>query len=205
MYKGYLQINFMKIISGALKGRKLKISSAQAKNENMRPTTGYTKNLLYNLLAQNNIVQRDLNGIKVLDCFCGTGAVGLEFASRGAEYVSFVDSDEINIAQIHKNAEILGINYSARVGFFPRCKIKEEFDIIFVDPPYIAAQSQILKTLQSLQEYSLAENGIIILELPNDKHSSIVQNIAKIMAIILQKEISGATILLFLQKSKITI
>lgn len=190
----------MKIISGELKGRKLKISSVQQRNENMRPTTGYTKNLLFNLLAQNNIVQRDLNGIKILDCFCGTGAVGLEFASRGAQYVSFVDSDEVNIAQIHKNAEILGINYSARVGFFPRCKIKEEFDIIFVDPPYIAAQSQILKTLQNLQEYSLAQNGMIILELPNDKHSSIVENVGKMMEIVLKKEVSSTTILLFLQK-----
>lgn len=190
----------MQIISGSLKGRNIKLSSKQKNNVNVRPTTNYAKNVLFNLLDNNSIVQRSIAGSKVMDCFCGTGAVGFEFASRGALTICFVDSDEENITQIHKNAENLQINYSARVGYFPHAKIKEEFDIIFVDPPYIAAQSQVLKTLTNLKDHSLAKDGIIILELKNSKHSNIKENISKIMDIILEKEISDNTVMLFLSK-----
>lgn len=193
----------MKIIAGKLKGRKLAIGTAQKNNEQMRPTTHYVKSVLFNLLAQNSIVQTNLEGKKVLDCFCGTGAVGFEFASHGAGHVSFVDAEEINIAQIHKNATNLGIDYTAKVGFFPHAKIKEEFDIIFVDPPYIAAQSQILKTIKNLQTHSLAKTGIMIIELPNDKHSSLRKNIQEIideeMQAVLQREVSDKTVLLFIK------
>ena len=190
----------MKIISGTFKGQNIELTHAQTNNEQMRPTTNYTKNVLFNLLAQNKIVQTEIQGSKVLDCFCGTGSIGFEFASRGASFVTFVDSNETNISQIHKNAEKFQIKYSARIGFFPRCKIKDQFDIIFVDPPYIAAQSQILQTIKNLVEFSLTQNGIIVLELPNIKKTNIKENISKIIPIVLEWEVSDKTILLFLKK-----
>lgn len=189
----------MRIISGNLKGRTLDLTSAQINNEQMRPTTSYTKNVLFNLISQNKIIQTEIQGAKVLDCFCGTGSIGFEFASRGSALVSFVDSDPINIAQIHKNAQKHKISYLARIGFFPRCKIKEQFDIIFVDPPYIAAQSQVLRTIEGLKENSLMEGGMIILEMANTKKTNIKENIAKILPIVLEWEVSDKTILLFLK------
>ncbi len=192
-------LHFMHIISGTLKGRRLHVSSTQLNNEHLRPTTGYTKNVLFNILASNPIVQSEINGCNVLDGFCGIGAVGFEFLSRGASSVTFIDSEEHNIFQIHKNAEKLKINYNARVGFFPHAKIKEEFDFIFIDPPYIAAQSQILKTLNNLKTNSLKESGTLILELHNRK-SNIEEKIADILDIVLKKEVSDKTVLLFLKK-----
>lgn len=193
----------MKIIAGQLKGRKLVLSTTQKNNEQMRPTTSFAKAVLFNLLSQNPIVQIDIQGKKVLDCFCGTGAVGFEFASHGASEVMFIDSDEVNISQIHKNAENFGINYTARVGFFPHAKVKEEFDIIFVDPPYIAAQSQILKTVTNLAMHSLAKSGMMIIELQNNKHSSLKQNIyeavSETMEVILEREVSDKTLFLFVK------
>ena len=189
----------MQIISGSLKGRKISLLTSQKKNEHMRPTTSVTKGVLFNLLNNNKIVQKEIVGAKVLDCFCGTGAVGFEFASRGAEVVYFVDSDEINIAQIHKNALELGLNYNARVGFFPKCKIKEQFDIIFIDPPYIAAQSQVLKTILGLMEFSLLENGMLIIEIEKT-HTNLVSRIGEIVNIILNYEVSDRTLLLFCTK-----
>lgn len=189
----------MRIISGNLKGRTLDLTSAQINNEQMRPTTSYTKNVLFNLISQNKIIQMEIQGAKVLDCFCGTGSIGFEFASRGASLVSFVDSDQANIAQIHKNAQKHKISYLARIGFFPRCKIKEQFDIIFIDPPYIAAQSQVLRTIEGLKENSLREGGMIILEMANTKKTNIKENIAKILPIVLEWEVSDKTILLFLK------
>ncbi len=192
----------MRIISGNLKGRTLDLTSAQINNEHMRPTTSYTKNVLFNLLSQNKIIQTEIEGAKVLDCFCGTGSIGFEFASRGAALVSFVDSDPVNIAQIHKNADKHKVSYLARIGFFPRCKIKEQFDIIFVDPPYIAAQSQVLRTIEGLKDHSLNEGGIIILEMANTKKTNIRESISQIIPIILEWEVSDKTTLLFLKKTQ---
>ena len=190
----------MQIISGSLKGRKISLLNSQKNNEHMRPTTSYTKSVLFNLLNGNKIVEKEIVGAKVLDCFCGTGAVGFEFASRGAEVVYFVDSDEVNIAQIHKNAQEFELNYNARVGFFPKCKIKEEFDIIFVDPPYIAAQSQILKTISGLMEFSLAQNGMLIVEIEKT-NTNLASRIGEITNIILNYEVSDKTRLLFCTKN----
>lgn len=190
----------MQIISGNLKGRKISLLSSQKNNEQMRPTTSYAKTVLFNLLENNKIVSRNLHGIKALDCFCGTGAVGFELASRGAEIVYFVDSDEKNISQIHKNATEFSIKYNARVGFFPKCKIKEEFDIIFIDPPYIAAQSQILKTISGLLEFSLAENGMLVIEVENS-NTNLVSRIGEITNIILNYEVTDKTLMLFCTKN----
>ena len=179
----------MRVISGKIKGRNIALTSSQIQNELIRPTTNYTKNVMFNMLQTNPVIATEIADAKVLDCFCGTGAIGFEFASRGAGLVYFIDSDEKNIAQVHKNAQNFQVNYQARVGFFPHVKIKDAFDIIFIDPPYIAAQSQIMKTVKSLAENSLAKNGLMILELPNTKHSSIVKNIESICEILLIKEV----------------
>lgn len=186
----------MQIISGKLKSRKIALMQSQKKNLQMRPTTSYTKSVLFNLLRGNSIVQTLIEGAVVLDCFCGTGAVGFEFASHGAKIVHFVDSDEINIAQIHKNAQEFGIEYQARVGFFPKCKIKEQFDIIFMDPPYISAQSQILKTIQSAMEHSLVQGGMLIVETENS-NTRLVNRIGEVVDIILDYKVSDATRLVF--------
>jgi 16S rRNA G966 N2-methylase RsmD len=120
-------------------------------------------------------------------------------AARGAEIVHFVDSDEVNIAQIHKNAQELSITYNARIGFFPKCKIKEQFDIIFVDPPYIAAQSQILKTISGLLEFSLLPSGLLILEIEKT-NTNLASRIGEVANIVLDYEVSDKTRLLFLKK-----
>ena len=190
----------MKIISGSLKGKTILLTSKQKSNENMRPTTNYSKNVLFNMLAQNSIIAVEIAEKRVLDCFCGTGAVGFEFASRGAKTVCFVDSDEHNISQVHKNAQNFKIEYTARVGFFPQAKIKEEFDIIFVDPPYVSAQSQILKTLQNLTDFSLAENGMMIFEIEGKKWKQMGKNISQNLKIILEKQASDKTTLIFFRK-----
>src|SRR5580704_4055265 len=73
----------MRIIGGALKGLRLN----PPKNLPVRPTTDLAKEALFNIL-QNQI---EFEGLKVLDLFCGTGNISLEFASRGAQQVVAVD------------------------------------------------------------------------------------------------------------------
>ena len=81
----------MHVISGTLKGRVINQST------NSRPTTNYCKQVLFNLLSNNSFVARDIASSRVLDGFCGTGAIGFEFLSRGALHVDFIDNNKYEI------------------------------------------------------------------------------------------------------------
>ena len=71
---------------------------------NLRPTTDRVRESLFNIL-QNRL---DFDGLVVLDLFAGTGALGLEAISRGAEYVTFVEKSRFSQDIIKKNIELIG-------------------------------------------------------------------------------------------------
>ncbi|HQY51357.1 MAG TPA: 16S rRNA (guanine(966)-N(2))-methyltransferase RsmD [Ignavibacteria bacterium] len=119
----------MRIISGKYKG--MKLSSFNEKN--IRPTSDRAKETLFNIL--HNLM--DFESMKCLDLFCGSGALGLEMISRGADSCVFVD---MNIDVAKKNAAYLSVDDKCE---FERSdvlnyllKVKSEFDVVFCDPPY---------------------------------------------------------------------
>ncbi|MCQ2173731.1 MAG: RsmD family RNA methyltransferase [Bacteroidales bacterium] len=121
----------MRIIGGALKGKTI-IPPAGYK---ARPTTDFAREGLFNVLDN----EYEFDGLKVLDLFSGTGAVGFEFASRGASMVYCVEMARENATFIRTEAQRLGIGNLTAVrdnvfDFLPICR--EKFDIIFADPPY---------------------------------------------------------------------
>lgn len=121
----------MRIIGGKLKGRLLH----PPQNIKARPTTDMAKESLFNIL--NNRI--DFEGIRVLDLFSGTGSIGLEFASRGAELVSMVELEFRHTEFIKKTCLQLGIENVRvfRTDFFRFIQnARGSFDIIFADPPY---------------------------------------------------------------------
>ncbi|MBK8981783.1 MAG: 16S rRNA (guanine(966)-N(2))-methyltransferase RsmD [Ignavibacteria bacterium] len=119
----------MRIISGIYKGRRL----ISPENKKVRPTSDRAKETLFNIL--NNII--DFEGMNCLDLFCGSGALGLEAVSRGADKCVFADRD---VSVVLKNIAVLkaeekcitvkgdAVNYISSVS--------EKFDLIFCDPPY---------------------------------------------------------------------
>ncbi len=121
----------MRIIGGKFKGKPI-LPPAGYK---ARPTTDYAKEGLFNIL--NN--EYEFEGLTVLDLFGGTGAISLEFASRGAASVHCVEMAPAHAKLIRATAEKLGVvnltvvHYNV-FEFIDICKIK--FDIIFADPPY---------------------------------------------------------------------
>jgi len=158
----------MQIISGTLKGLTIEISTKQKEDKYLRPTTSYSKQVLFNLLNNNKEVQTEIEGKVVLDAFAGTGAVGFEFASRGASHITFVEANEANIKQLKINTAKLGVSSNIILGFLPKNeKIKSKFDIIFLDPPYNDGKGKIVQTIKNLLQDNLLENGIIILETIN--------------------------------------
>lgn len=121
----------MRIIGGRLKGRIIDPPAGYK----ARPTTDFAREALFNIL--NN--EYEFEGLRVLDLFGGTGAVGFEFASRGAERVYTVEMARENASFIKREAQRLGLNNVTMVrdnvfDFLDVCH--EKFDIVFADPPY---------------------------------------------------------------------
>ena len=120
----------MRIISGLYKGRKI----VAPKNLPVRPTTDMSKEALFNIL--NN--QYYFDDISVLDLFSGTGNISYEFASRGTENITAVDShyDCIKfISQTAESFEMLLQTIKSDVFKFLETN-KNKYDIIFAAPPY---------------------------------------------------------------------
>ncbi len=123
----------VRIITGKYKGRLLKLS----KGVDIRPTSDRVKETLFNILSS----RINFENLIVLDLFAGTGALGFEALSRGAEKVFFVDNSSRALKVITENAQILGcvdkivtINDDA-LSFIEYAD--EKFDLIFADPPYM--------------------------------------------------------------------
>jgi 16S rRNA (guanine(966)-N(2))-methyltransferase RsmD len=125
----------MRIIAGTLKGRRL----AAPEWDGLRPTSDTLRETLFNVLAPI------IDGACVLDAFAGTGAVGIEALSRGAAHVTFVERDPRGAALIESNLKRCGITdryaiIRARFAGTERPPGAGPFDVIFLDPPYGAAE-----------------------------------------------------------------
>ncbi len=123
----------MRIIAGSLRSRTLKAP----KGHLTRPTTDRTRESLFNLLTS----RMDFHDIQVLDLFAGTGSLGLEAISRGANLVFFVEANGRVMKVCRENAMALEVDdatvyYQTEVASFLRTYSGAPFDVIFADPPY---------------------------------------------------------------------
>lgn len=122
----------MRIISGKYKGHNL----VSFKAGHIRPTTDRVKETLFNK------IMFEIEGTRVLDLFCGTGNLGLEALSRGAEHVTFVDAHKQSILITRENIEKLKVDKSQcmliqkDVLAYLKTYQGPPFDIIFADPPF---------------------------------------------------------------------
>ena len=144
----------MRVITGSARGKRLKTPDTY----DIRPTTDNVKESVF------NIIQFDIEGRRVLDLFAGTGQLGIECLSRGAESVTFVDEDRGAVKIVRENLKTCGMSAPVfqenALSFLQHCG---KFDLIFVDPPYDAGLYEpVLKTINSVD--ILSEGGIIVCE-----------------------------------------
>lgn len=148
----------MRIIGGKFKGRRFKAPT----NIKARPTTDFAREGLFNLLMH----RVELQNADVLDLFAGTGSVSFEFASRGAKRIISIDKDNTSFASIKKNSAEIGIDnvFCMRMDSLRYLKDrKDQFDIIFADPPYQLEVHE--KVHQLIMENNfLKPDGLFILE-----------------------------------------
>ena len=124
----------MRIISGQNRGLRLTSLGSGDSGVNLRPTTDRVRESLFNIL-QNRL---DFDGLVVLDLFAGTGALGLEAISRGAEYVTFVEKSRFSQDIIKKNIELIGCSQRCNLLTQDATKLipGRPCDLVFLDPPY---------------------------------------------------------------------
>lgn len=148
----------MRIIAGSAKGRQL----VTPVGNNTRPTLDRVRESLFGIL------QFQLSGMRVLDLFSGSGALGLEALSRGAAYAVLNDHDRHCCEIIRKNVQTLG--------FEDRCRVSQQeamaavlsltghtpFDIAFLDPPYAAGAQKEAEAL--FKNGCIAPNGMVVIE-----------------------------------------
>ena len=152
----------MRIIAGTLKGRRLNPPAGLP----VRPTTDMARESLFNIL--NNYI--DFEDCSVLDLFAGTGAVSVEFISRGVREVTAIDINSSCTDYIRSEAARLGLSNLRVVRadvFDLLARANRQFDLVFADPPYAVNG---LDTLPDLvfSHNLLTEDGIFILEHPRE-------------------------------------
>ena len=147
----------LRIIAGIYKGRKLVNFNA----DNIRPTSDMVKGAIFNKL-------QNIAGLSFLDLFGGTGNVGYEALSRGANPVYICDNNANSVEIINKNnalfnngAKVIKGDFLLVLENFSKNNVK--FDIIFIDPPYSKGFG--IKSINKIKELKLLnDNGIIIYE-----------------------------------------
>lgn len=148
----------MRIISGSCKGRII----SPPKTFRARPTTDFAKESLFNIIAN----WYDFEDLDVLDLFSGTGSISYEFASRGARSVISVEMDAIHQSFIRTNANKLNLKQirSLKLSAFAFLNtVKEQYDIIFADPPYDLDGIDALPTIITERKL-VREGGVFIFE-----------------------------------------
>lgn len=160
----------MRVITGEARGRKL----ITLEGDDVRPTTDKVKEAVF------SAIQFDIQGRKFLDLFAGSGQLGIEALSRGAESAVFIDSSRKAVDIIRKNL--------SNTGFYERAEVlhtdslsylemtSERFDIVYLDPPYGTGLLQ--EILPKVFE-KVKKTGVIIAE--NPEKEEILQNYGEFM------------------------
>jgi 16S rRNA (guanine966-N2)-methyltransferase len=147
----------MRIVAGRFKGRQLRGPTGTG----LRPTSDRLRETLFNVL------QARVAGVRVLDGFAGTGAVGLEALSRGAAHATFVEREPRAVQVIEDNVTRCGVRDACAIirdsfsGLSARHPALGTFGLVFLDPPYDAAA---LEDLVREAAAWVAPGGLLVLE-----------------------------------------
>lgn len=177
----------VRIIAGRWRGRKLPV----IESDGLRPTGDRVRETLFNWL------QMSVPGSRVLDLYAGTGALGLEAASRGASSVTLVESSLPVAAQLRQT--LSGLEGGSEITL---CATSAEqflettpapFDIVFVDPPFDLQLHESI--LEKLAPEFLATGALIYLELPT-RDAGLLEKLPTFLSTIKEKRFGDVTVFL---------
>jgi 16S rRNA (guanine966-N2)-methyltransferase len=173
----------VRVIAGEFKSRKLRTLDGQV----TRPTSDRLKETLFNL------VQSRIADAAFLDCFAGSGSIGIEALSRGAEFVVFVEESPRAVKVIRQNLALLDEDGTLRcqiLGQKAQAALKSlertgrKFDIVFLDPPYADAD-QYPRVFEQLQNCELLSDEALVVA----EHSKFLALPAQVMHLERRREV----------------
>lgn len=181
----------MRVIAGRLRGRPL-----LGPPDGVRPTSDRVRESLFARLG-------DVSGCHVLDLYAGTGALGIEAASRGAERVVAVDRSARSLKTLQRNLTRLELEPMFEViradarGVLRRLAARgERFDLVFLDPPYASGEME--EALAGLVESGLLSSGAVVVAESAKRHP-----VAPVAGLVLEHERSyGDTIVRWLRAER---
>jgi 16S rRNA (guanine966-N2)-methyltransferase len=149
-----------RIIAGSARGRRLQTP----KGDRTRPTSDRVREALFSAIEA---WCGSLHGLHFLDLYAGSGAVGLEAASRGAESVLLVESHRRTAQLIEDNARTIGCSgVTVRAAAVLQVVVRQpevRYDVAFLDPPYDLTDDDLAETLTLLQEW-LSPEALVVVE-----------------------------------------
>jgi len=155
----------MRVIAGSLGGRRL----VAPPGRETRPTSDRVREALFSILG-------DVEGLTVLDLYAGTGALGIEALSRGAEHATFVEQARPALRSLRQNLSALDLAPRSRVLAAPVERVlaappwpEKTIDLVFIDPPYAAVGvprrgADLGQSLSRALAASLRPGGRVVLE-----------------------------------------
>ncbi|HNO39154.1 MAG TPA: 16S rRNA (guanine(966)-N(2))-methyltransferase RsmD [Marmoricola sp.] len=149
-----------RVIAGDHGGRRLRTLPGAT----TRPTTDRVKEAVFSALDSH---LGSLQGCRVLDLYAGSGALGIEALSRGAEHVAFCESDSRAVSVIRENLRALNARAQIWTGPVERTLATvrgEPFDLVFADPPYPMEESVVVAFLEQLTHGWLVTGATVVLE-----------------------------------------
>lgn len=180
-------VGSVRIVAGQWRGRKIPVLQA----DGLRPTGDRVRETLFNWL------QTDIPGSRCLDLFAGSGALGLEAASRGAASVTLVESSSAVAAQLQKSmaelqadqrVQLHNVTAKAFLATNP-----EPYDLVFVDPPF--EQQLHVPTIEQLVPDLVVPDALIYLELPSAE-SALINKLSARLSVVKEKRFGDVTVFL---------
>lgn len=149
-----------RVIAGTAGGRRLAVPPGRS----TRPTSDRTREGFF---ATVGSLLGTLTGARVLDLYAGSGAVGLEALSRGADHALLVESDARAVRSIRANIEALGLAGAAvahgRVErVLARHSPRTRYDLVYADPPYAATGADVAAVLAALRDHAWLATGALV-------------------------------------------
>jgi 16S rRNA (guanine966-N2)-methyltransferase len=158
----------IRIIAGKHRGRKLPVLMA----EGLRPTTDRVKETVFNWLMPY------IHGANCLDCFAGAGSLGFEALSRGAAQVNLIELNDSAAKQLQKNKSLLKadnvIVTNANSLNFLKSSSKQQYDLIFIDPPF--REGLVTQTAELLNDGWLSDQALIYVEMETQSDQQLPAN-----------------------------
>ncbi len=167
----------MRVVAGRYGGRRLKAPPGGA----TRPTVERVREALFNILGGS------VAGARVLDCYAGSGALGIEALSRGAAHAVFVDKGRVAVEIIRQNLATVGVRQPDGAHVLqraletsgPALRDLGPFDLVLVDPPFASVRDgSALTALGAVVRAGvLAPDALVILEVPSDQANPVVEGL----------------------------